>query len=334
MSADDRDQGDALPVPKKPASRLRRWGFLLAKIGVAAAAFGYVLSRLSWSDLTAALQRITALSVTIAIAAQYIAITLSTRRWRSLMLAHGAQNLPPFWDLLRVYFVGHFYNMYLPGAVGGDVLRGVVVRRSFPDGGATASIAIVLIERLFGLLTVFSLIVLAAPFDSEGRLARKVLPYALLGVLGVGAVILGLTNGQRVAAYLPARIAGLVQNLPALSRPSLLLAALLNTFVIQGLFLVCVHVIVAAIHPSVSWAHSLVAVPMIVIAAYFPLSVAGAGPRDAAMVALYALGGVPRAEGLAASLTVLAVALLVAATGGLWQLIAPVAHARPSEPAP
>lgn len=323
---------DAASMPEKPASRLRRWSWLLAKLSVAGAAFAYVLTRQSWSDLAAVMQRITALSVATAIAVQCVAVALSAARWRTLMRAYGAQQLPPYVDILRVYVVGHFYNIYLPGAVGGDVLRGVMVRRSFPDGGATASIAIIFVERLLGLFAVFLLVALAAPFDTQGQLARKVLPYALLGILGVSAGIVALAHSQRVTPYLPARLAAFVRNLPALSQPRLMPAALVYSVLIQGLFVVCIHVLVAALHADVRWTHSLAAVPITAMASYFPLSVAGAGPRDAVMVALYALGGVPRAEGAAASLTLLVVTLLVAATGGLWQMAAPLdARAREAE---
>lgn len=324
MNTNEPSELVAAPLPSRTPSRLKRWSWLFAKVGVAGAAFAYVLTRQSWSDLAEAMSQITVSSITAAVFIQFACLTIAATRWRALMRAYGADHLPGFAELVRVNFVGHFYNTYLPGAVGGDVLRGVVTRRAFPEGGATASIAIVLVERLLGLAATFALAALAAPFDTKRELAYKVLPYALLGILGVGGTIVALAHGQRVAPYLPARVAALVRNLPALTRPGLLPGALLLSFVIQALFVVCVHVLVAAIHPSVHWTHSLVAVPLTAIASYFPLSVAGAGPRDAVMVALYALGGVPRAEGLAASLSLLVVTLIAAGMGGLWQLVAPL----------
>lgn len=58
--------------------------------------------------------------------------------------------------------------------------------------------------------------------------------------------------------------------------------------------------------------------------AFFPLSVAGAGPRDLVLVALYETLGIPRAAAVATALALLLVTLLVSGLGGVLQLVAPL----------
>jgi hypothetical protein len=72
----------------------------------------------------------------------------------------------------------------------------------------------------------------------------------------------------------------------------------------------------------------MVIFPLGALAAYFPLTIAGAGTRDAALVLLFARIGVARSDALATSLFLLVCNLALSAFGGLLQsrepLLAPV----------
>jgi hypothetical protein len=208
--------------------------------------------------------------------------------------------------------------------VGGDLLRAVITRRSFPHGGATASTAIVFVERALGLFGVLVLTTLAVPLSPANSQAHAFLPYSILGMLGVTALIAAIAHGSRLAPILPARLAPILRNLPKPGHAAPFIAAGLLSVVVQSLFVVCGHVLVASVYPSVRWEDSLLVIPLTAAASFFPLSVAGAGPRDAVLVSLYALAGVPRAAGVATSLSLLVVTLIAAATGGIWQLMAPL----------
>src|SRR5690606_34399647 len=126
-------------------------------------------------------------------------------RWRVLLAAYGAPRRPSVLRLAHVYWVGFFYNNYLPGGLGGDVVRGIVTRQSFGERGTAASLTVVVVERalgLSGLLLLVSATYLARPLPgTEG-----VLPYSALGLVlaaaGVGAVALG----RRLAPRLPGRL--------------------------------------------------------------------------------------------------------------------------------
>lgn len=331
-----RDPALAAPVLAKPAPRrLRKWLWLAAKLLVVAGAFTFILSRQPWPDLVAALARIAPLALALAALVQVSAIAAATVRWRCLLHAYGASTLPSFPSALRVYFVGQFYNTYLPGAVGGDVLRGVVTRSSFADaGGATASVAIVFVERALGLLGVLAVSALAAPFGASEELRRVFLPYCALGSVGVAAVICAITLGRRLAAYVPLRIATVLRSLPELRRVTPFVAACLLSLVTQTLTAICAHVLASSVYPEASVLQSLIAMPMAAGAAFFPLSVAGAGPRDLVLVWLYETLGIPRPEGTATALALLLVTLLVAGLGGVLQLLAPLSADKPGAAQP
>jgi uncharacterized membrane protein YbhN (UPF0104 family) len=298
--------------------------WLLAKVLVAALAFGYVLTRQSWADLTEALGRLTPGALALAVLLQFLCLTTGAVRWFNLLRAYGAEGLPPFRSLLRVYYVGHFYNIYLPGAVGGDVLRGIATRSAFADGGATTSVAVVFVERALGLLGTLVAVALAVPFEVEGHMAHDFLPYVGLGLCAVFALIMGIAQAPRLAHYVPRGIGNIMRNLPVLGRYAPFARACLLSIAIQLSLITCGHVLLSAIYPEARFADSMLAVPLAAAAAFFPLSVAGAGPRDAVLVSLYTLAGVPRPAAAATALSLLFVTLIVGASGGIVQLLAPL----------
>jgi uncharacterized membrane protein YbhN (UPF0104 family) len=296
------------------------------------AAFSYILLRQSWSELRAALSGLSALTLAMAMLLMVFTLVLGTLRWRLLMSAYGATQRPPFARMLRVYFVGQFYNTYVPGGVGGDVLRGVVTRSSFPDGGATAAVAIVFVERALGLLGIAMVAALAAPFDTQGRLGRAFLPYCALGVLAVVGLVVAIAHAHRVAHFTPARVATILRSLPTLQRLGPFFAAIVLSILNQMTVATCGHVLVSSVYAPATLGISFLAMPLAAGAGFFPLSIAGAGPRDAVLVALYEALGVPRAAGVAAALGFLFSILIVAGLGGILQLLAPLSEAQKSQP--
>jgi len=310
------------------SSKLRSWLWLLAKLLVSGAAFAYILLRQPWPELRAALAGLSLAAIAMAVVLMALTITLGTVRWRFLMSAYGAETRPPFLRMLRVYFVGQFYNTYVPGGVGGDVLRGVVTRGSFAKGGATAAVAIVFVERALGLLGVLGIAAMAAPLDAQGALGRAFLPYCAAGALAVIGMVVAIAHARRVAHYVPARIATILRSLPVLERRGPFVMGIVMSLANQLVVALTGHVLLSSIYPPARLASSLLAMPLAAAASFFPLSIAGAGPRDAVLVALYEALGVPRAAGVATALGFLVSVLLVSGLGGILQLWAPLSETK------
>jgi uncharacterized membrane protein YbhN (UPF0104 family) len=137
-------------------------------------------------------------------------------------------------------------------------------------------------------------------------------------------MIVGIAQAPRLAHYAPRAIANIMRGLPVLSRYLPFALACLISLTIQFLLISCGHVLVSSIYPEAHFVDSMLAVPLASAAAFFPLSVAGAGPRDAVLVSLYALFGVPRPAAVATALALLFCTLALGASGGILQLLAPL----------
>jgi uncharacterized membrane protein YbhN (UPF0104 family) len=303
-----------------------RRAWIVLQVLATIAVFGFLLSHVDTAGLVDALGRSPAWSVPAAVLTMLCLMGISALRWAWLIRAYGSTRVPPLAQLFHLQLVGIFYNM-LPGAVGGDVVRGIVSRGAFGERGALTGVAVVFVERvvgLIGLVLVVTGLLLLRPMPAlEGLIDRRVL---WLGLLAASAAIGAVAVGRRLSTLLPARIGTLLAALPELARPLAFAIAVAFSVANQLLVGVVAHAAIGPLAPSVGMLDSLVMAPIAFAAVFFPLTVAGAGTRDAAMVLLYGTLGVARETALGASLVVLLTYLVVAAIGGASTLAVPLSR--------
>ncbi|MEM7434200.1 MAG: lysylphosphatidylglycerol synthase transmembrane domain-containing protein [Myxococcota bacterium] len=302
--------------------RLLKWGRIAVTVGTVA----YLASRVDPGEVVAAWRRLSVGAALGALAMVFVGLGLGVLRWRLLLRAYGAVEIPSLTRLAHLYLVGHFYNTYAPGGVGGDVLRGVASRKAFGDmswAGGTTGVAVVFIERVLG---VSALLALAA-----GAYLAHPLPgledvglWATLGLAAGFAAISGIALAPRLAPWLPDALAKPLRALPRLRVWSPFVGAIAASLLIHALNVVAGHAIMASLDPGVTLDESAVAMPLISASAFFPFTVGGAGVREAAFAALYGTVGVPEATAYAGSLSFWACQLISAGVGGLINLWIPI----------
>jgi uncharacterized membrane protein YbhN (UPF0104 family) len=299
-----------------------KWG----RIAVTVAAVGYLASRVDPADVAAAFRRLSPGAALFAIAVVLFGLFCGMVRWRLLLRAYGAIDIPSWARTAHLYFVGHFYNTYAPGGVGGDVIRGVAGRKAFGQlnwASATSGVAVVFIERVIG---VSALLVLAA-----GAYLVKPIPgmesvglWAALGLAAAAAALIGIAIAPRIAPYLPDKLRKPLEALPRLYSVWPFFVAIFLSLIIHSVNIVAGHAIMHSLDPSVTFAQSAVVMPLIGASAFFPLTVGGAGVREAAFAALYGTVGVPEATAYAGSLSFWATQLISAGIGGIINLVVPL----------
>lgn len=301
---------------------------MLVQVGLTVAAFAY-LFHISDVDLLLASFRSAPLwGVPAQVLTLLTVMFAGAIRWRLLLAAYGARGKPPLLRLFKLQLVGLFYNL-MPGAVGGDVIRGVVSRDAFGDK-LSAGLAVVLIERVMGLIGLMFLVVGVLALHPIVGLSLS--PWVLaLGIVGCTGALAGIALARRVADKLPRVLRAQLQDLPALSNFAAFGLAMIVSIANQALVGVMGHLAIAPLAPEVQLLDSLALAPLAFAAIFFPLTVAGAGTRDAAMVALYGMLGVPKAQALTASLQILLSYIIVSAIGGVLGVVEPLtASVRPS----
>jgi len=297
-------------------SRRRELLGLFLRIALTAGVFALLFSRIDINAVSSSIQRIPMQAVLGAVGALLSVIAAGIVRWRILLRAYGAERLPSWRFLTRWFLVAMFYNL-LPGAVGGDVLRGLATRGYFAEGSATRSVGVVFVERVLGLSGLLLLCALAtvasASFDPQ------VLLYTSLGLCAAGGAIVALAIGRRFAGLLPEKLAKIARSLPTIERPGAFALAIVLSVYGHVAISLAGHVVIASLSPDVEVAQSMVIFPLGTLASIFPLTVAGAGARDTALVFLFERIGVARADALATSLFLLVCNMGLSAIGGLFQ---------------
>ena len=87
---------------------------------------------------------------------------------------------------LRLYLLGMFYNLFLPGGIGGDAYKGYVVQKEFGPGSKRV-ISSLLVDRLSGMLLLFVFACILALMSGNGFFQGLEIPFFLaipLGILG------------------------------------------------------------------------------------------------------------------------------------------------------
>jgi uncharacterized membrane protein YbhN (UPF0104 family) len=302
--------------PKPPRSRTRTVLGIVARVGITAAVFAFLFTRIDARAVGASVERIPVLALLGALLSLLLATLTALVRWRALLAAYGAQKMPGWGESIRLYWVGIFYNL-LPGAVGGDVYRGYASRHYFADGAATRSVSVVFVERVFGFA---GLLVLAAAATLLGPAAdTQVLFYSGLGLCAAFGAVLTLAVGRRISHLLPGPLKKLTGSLPTIERPGLFAFAFSLSVVTHVGVSLAGHWLIHSLAPTVTFNDSMSIFPIGTLAAYFPLTVAGAGARDTALVVLFAKLGIAREDALATSLCLLGCNLVVSGFGGLLQ---------------
>jgi len=305
------------PLPPKPPRSKARIAFgIFVRLAITGLVFGFLFTRIDAHAVASAVERIPLLALLGALGSLLFALFTGIVRWRALLYAYGALTIPGWTESLRLYWVSMFYNL-LPGAVGGDVYRGYSTRHFFADGAAARSVSVVFVERVFGFT---GLLVLAAAATLLGPAAdRQVLFYSGIGLCAAFGAVLTIAIGRRIARFLPGPLAKLAASLPSIERPAPFLFAIALSVVTHVAVSMSGHVLIRSLAPSVTLNDSMSIFPIGTLAAYFPLTVAGAGARDTALVVLFAKLGIARENALATSLCLLGCNLLVSGFGGLLQ---------------
>ena len=135
--------------------------------------------------------------------------SLVVRAYRWWLLLQGLGATIKLKRLVALYFVGNFYNAFLPSGFGGDVVRVVEVAQEVDAGVAAGT---VLVDRLTGLLVLFALALLSLPFRPTDFPPTLLWPIVGLCVVGLaaGVVILQGDLALTIVGWLPGWLEGRV----------------------------------------------------------------------------------------------------------------------------
>jgi uncharacterized membrane protein YbhN (UPF0104 family) len=297
---------------------MKKAGWLALKLTVTVGLLAYLFSRIELASV-ARLMADAAWGWVVAAFFLYLALQ-GLCAWRWLLLAR-VLNLDGTWSrFVRYYYVGMFFNLFLPTGVGGDVYRCYYVARSAADW--RRAIISVLADRGVGFGTMCAMAAIATVAFGRVHLPSW-MAWALAA--GVAAVLVLIVVGWLVGR---GRFASLWTSAPLVleffRRPGTLAFVAGLSFLLQGLVVVVTIFNAMALGLDVPLVFYFILIPLIAVATMIPVSLNGLGVREGAFVFFMAQVGVPEAQALSLALLWLMVLVASSAIGGLVWLATPV----------
>ena len=229
----------------------------------------------------------------------------------------------PVWDVVRYFFIGLFGNLFLPTAIGGDIIK--ILGLCKGSAQKTRVVASVLLDRLSGFAGIVLLAIVSYMFGfqliNDSSLAISVL---ILG--GVSLGIAGVLFNERLYAF-GCQVFNMIPKIKSALMQIHYDIALLKGQKRQGFkaigiaifgqiaFSFTFFLVAKALHQDLSIYYFIVFVPLICVISIVP-SIGGLGVREAGAVFLFTKVGMEGEVALSMSLLVFLYMVIVGLIGG------------------
>ena len=257
----------------------------------------------------------------------FLCTIVATARWKILL---AVQNIHMTWlRTWQLFMIGMFFNLFMLGSTGGDVVKMFLTMREARDNKAAALLS-VFMDRVIGMLALIFLSVgfLYFRYDllnhAEGsstllNLLLWLLGAALITILGMFAV-----SGQGWVHYLPqwTPLRGRIVEISAACHMyakgwRLTIWALLISFPLFGMFFTTFYCAARAFTDLLGVVDIFSVMPIVAVITAIPISVSGIGLRESLFVSLLAPFGVGAAIATLISITGFLINTLGSLAGGI-----------------
>lgn len=279
----------------------------LLKVAVSGGLIVWLIDRSEMPMLWDAFRRIGGGSILIAALILVALVPLLTWRWQRIAIAVGVSI--PLPKLARIVLIGTFFNQVLPSAIGGDAIRAWLLKTL--NVPLTQGLSSIFLDRLFALLGMLlvgglglNVWIDVLPFQATQALALIV----LLGLAGLGAVFFLCRKPQRQPSgtsrlgNLSVTLQSVLADFRKLLRDPVLVAQVFGVSVlIHAIVSIIFWLFAQQIGMQVTFLQIFVCVAVALILSVIPVSAAGWGVREGALVLLLAPLGVASVEAIALS---------------------------------
>ncbi|MBI5234547.1 MAG: flippase-like domain-containing protein [Deltaproteobacteria bacterium] len=278
-------------------------------------------------DMRAFLKTVVSVSPFAVIGAMLFIICIqcvSTLRW-SIILKKDVD--VPYLKLFSIYFIGMFFNNFLPTLVGGDIIKGYYLYKASGKGGV--ALASVFMDRYAGFSALI-VIALGALIMGHALIAGTGLAFALILLIfgyAAGSLILWVDLFNSRVMRLLARVQFYQLNekidkfykvlMSYRDHRRLLLKAFFCSLIVQAGVIVVYYFIALGLGMKVPMAYFFLFIPLTTAASMLPISVSGLGIREGVFVFLFTKAGATEEQALSLSLIFFFIAVFISLIGAV-----------------
>jgi hypothetical protein len=252
-----------------------------------------------------------------------VSVFLGVGRWRFLLSCLGIKI--SLREAFYAYFCGLFLNLFFPSFVAGDLFRGFSI--SYRHGDLKKAASSVIMDRFNGGVALVSLAIVSFAF-AGGALRTGVVAFPLLFLCFIcGIVSLAIFSKSffrlmvTILKPYPSIHGKLIRFHEQLyffrKNPKAFFATLAFSYVIHILTVLGFYTISRAFGVDINFLYFLILIPLIMAIAVVPITIAGAGTREASAVYFFSLLGIDKSIGLGISLVNLLFMIAASIAGGV-----------------
>jgi uncharacterized protein (TIRG00374 family) len=315
--------GDASSPPERPLHV--SWKKLALRAFVSALVLTVLFTQISLSEVLSCVRGVSPTFILFAWCYYSLCQWISAYRWQLLLRAKDVH--VSLGQLFAYYMIGMFVNNFLPGSIGGDVVKSYYLYRRTQK--LEISVVSVFLERFTGLVGLCVLSMTALAFGYQ-YLHSPIIVAAVVGTsLALLLMVLLLTHLPSLATrvpmltkMLPERVisvaGGVYESLVSYRNHSAtIFSAIAISTVLQFMFAVYYALASIAMGIPVDLIYFVLFLPAVTLISLVPLSLGGLGIREAAMVVLFGAAGIAPADVLAISLTIHIINMILSLVGGV-----------------
>ncbi len=304
----------------------------LAKLIVSAGLIGFLLSRLSLAEISQAMESPRWGWLLASLAVYGLSAFGGALQWSWILKTAGIT--APRREIQRLYFIGLFFNNFLPANIGGDAYKIVDLGRQ--EHRSHGVFCATLLDRLIGLGALTFVGVLVLTGISIAGVPLPGIALVLIPILALLFMVLAFLLSRRIGTQLPGlfhrlkmeRLAGQLEKITiefGLYRPRVrwLNGIFLFSMFVQFLRL-ATHLLVAlGLGFSLSPEQALqlmVLIPLVAISLTLPVTINGIGLRESVSANLFTWAGIAAGPAVAMGVAAYLVQVVFSLQGGilLW----------------
>lgn len=296
------------------------------RFALSAILLAYLFQKIDWIKTKEVLQNAHLSYIFYAVLIFFFINAVVLYRW--YLYIEGLSLTVNLLNVVRYFFIGLFGNLFLPSAIGGDVIKIFGLCKNSTEKPKV--VASVLLDRLSGFTGIVLLAIVAFfyayPILKDGTLLGLILVLAL--ICGCMGSILFYEPLYIFACRIFNRLPKVKKSLMTMhydiillkDRKDVLYKTVLLSSLAQCLLAVTFYLLARALDQGIAFIYFLTFIPLICVASSFP-SIGGLGVREAGAAYLFAKVGMPAGIAVSISLMNFLFMVLVGLIGGIFFMV-------------
>ncbi len=179
-------------------ANLRKKGLTALKILISAALIYFIFTKLNVTEVFETVRKANPMFLVLALL--FFVVSKGIAAFRLNGYFHELKVFLTHKSNLKLYLLGMFYNLFLPGGIGGDAYKGYVIKKKF-EVETKKVVSVLVLDRLSGLLLLFIYACGLALFLNNSQLENY---YILIGLaIPLSVIVFYFLNKKFFGYVLP-----------------------------------------------------------------------------------------------------------------------------------